>query len=151
MTTGEAIQFNERRIYLRHPIKLLIEVKTGKESEAVVTETGDLSQGGVSFIANWQMPIGHEVSITFIFGQKSFQMKGRVSYCQENPRTWSYYTGVSFLDPSGTFYVKLAKQFIELIQQADKKTPKKNIQVYEVVSETSFMGRLKGLFAKKGN
>lgn len=122
---------SNQRIHLRYPIKLLVEVSAEGGQSAFVVETHDLSQGGISFYCGWRVPIGQLLKVTFIFAHRSFEMRARVTYCNEEARSWRFYVGAAFLDASGTCYVNLAKQFVRMIERDQNDPEAKSVEIYE--------------------
>ncbi|MEI8344802.1 MAG: PilZ domain-containing protein [Candidatus Omnitrophota bacterium] len=106
----------EKRVHLRHPVKLLIEIKPSRGQAEVVTETEDLSRGGVSFYVDWKLPEGQRVVITFIMNKKKFRVKGKVAYSREYTESWYFLTGVEFIETRSRDYVKFAERLGELIR-----------------------------------
>ena len=119
------------RIHLRYPVKLLVEIATTGNQSVFVAETQDLSQGGISFYCGWRLPVGQPLTVTFIFAQKSFEMKARVTYCNEEVKTWRFFVGAAFLDASGTCYVNLAKQFVRMIEEDQQNPSPRKVVLYE--------------------
>lgn len=101
----------ERRRFLRHPIRVPIKIHLPDREDPGKSQTGDLSGGGLLFSWPAEITPGTSLEITLPIGSQAFRMKGCVAYCVKNEAgDTSFRIGVAFEEPAMSFRLKLAEE-----------------------------------------
>lgn len=107
---------SDKRKYLRHPFSIPIKLEMPAEPQTGVSESTDISQGGLSFLWNTSLSRGSRLHITIPVKEKRFELNARVAYSHEDavhPRLFR--TGVKFTDIDSAFKAKLAEETLEIL------------------------------------
>ena len=104
----------ERRQFLRHPLRVPIQVRIVGDPILVKSQTGDLSEGGLYFFWTRELSKGTGVSVAIPVLTRVFEMTGEVAYSSQDLETRLYRTGVSFTRPASAFRAKLAEEILRI-------------------------------------
>ncbi|MGB2630191.1 MAG: PilZ domain-containing protein [Candidatus Omnitrophota bacterium] len=105
----------ERRRYVRHLLvqPLEFQVSVGEPEK---TETIDLSEGGLLFTSKKNVAPGTVIKIQMPLYEKVFNIKAKVVHSRKDISSELFNIGVTFLEYSDAFKVKLIEQ-IYLIEE----------------------------------
>ena len=106
----------ERRKYYRHPIQVPIKLSPTEGGAGTVTESCDLSLGGLNFIWPKKLTRGAVLDITIPVKEKLFQLRGKVMFSREDRKTARYSTGISFVDFPSAFKARLAEEVLQILE-----------------------------------
>ena len=114
----------ERRHYIRHPISLPLAysvVKQGLIDSAggILTETNNVSIGGLSFPARHPVKADSIIAIKMPFEDKIFNVKAKVVRCENNAETKLYDVAVKFFRLYEAFKVKMIEQIYFISEYRD--------------------------------
>lgn len=104
----------ERRRFTRYAIP--VPVRCRSDGDGFETRAGDLSGGGVSFLAGHRLPPGQEVEVALPLERDSFRMRGEVVRCEPDPEAGDYRVGVRFSNDEHRFRAKLGEQVARIHQ-----------------------------------
>ena len=106
---------SEKRKFFRHPIHAPIKLELTR-SEPWVSETADISLGGLSFLWKQRLSKGNVVRVSIAVKEKIFDVQGRVMYSAEDRKTGKCRSGILFVDPPSAFKARLAEQALEILE-----------------------------------
>ncbi len=135
----------ERRQFLRHPIKVPIKLRITGQKDTLKCQSADLSEGGLHFLWPENMAKGSLLEISIPIAEKLFKLNGRVAYSFEDAHTGLYRTGISFEGPTMSFRVKLAEEILR-IQEFREETSR---TVGRLISEEEAASRWIKKYAEK--
>ncbi len=121
----------DKRQFYRHPISVPIRYQEKMAPAAEKTKSVDLSEGGLSFLADHFLEKGASVHLSIPVENEIFQIRGQVAYCTRLSSTGFYRTGVAFLDAMDAFRAKLAEELIKIKQYRDKLSAELGRQITE--------------------
>lgn len=81
-----------------------------------MTESTDLSLGGLSFLWKNKLSKGNTLHISIPVKEKLFEIEARVAYAKPDRKTGRYRIGVSFFNPASAFKAKLAEESLEILE-----------------------------------
>ncbi|MGB2599357.1 MAG: PilZ domain-containing protein [Candidatus Omnitrophota bacterium] len=110
------MQKRERRHFIRHLLVNPLEFKVTEEEEPEKTETINVSEGGLLFMAKKDVAPGTVIRIQMPLYEKTFNIKASVVHSDKDSTSGLYKVGVKFLTYSDAFKVKLIEQ-IYLIEE----------------------------------
>jgi c-di-GMP-binding flagellar brake protein YcgR len=105
----------ERRKYFRHPIQVPLKLKPAHR-HGTLSESRDLSLGGLNFIWPSKLSRGTLLDITIPVKEKMFELRARVTFSREDRRTARFLTGVSFVDFPSAFKARLAEEVLQILE-----------------------------------
>ncbi len=125
--------FEERRQFLRYPIRVKMELQLASDSSNLHSQTGDLSGGGLHFFWIRSLAKGTSLKIALPVLNRAFKLTGEVVYSIRDAVTGLFRTGVAFRDPSSTFRMKLAEEILRIqkFQEELSRKQKEEISVEE--------------------
>ncbi len=107
----------EKRKFFRHPIHVPIRLRFIDEDKTAVSESTDLSLGGLCFLWKKRLTKGKLLMLTIPVKEKIFDdIKAKVAYSREDRKTAHYRTGVAFMDAPSAFKAKLAEEALQILQ-----------------------------------
>ncbi len=121
----------EKRKFFRHPITAPLKIRPAREENPVLTETQDLSLGGLSFFWRKRLSKGSLVDISIPIKNKLFEIKTRVAYSKEDRKSGNYRTGVAFIDYPSAFKAKMAEEALEIMEYRKKLSEEENRNISE--------------------
>jgi len=119
-----AVPILERRRFIRHPLTLplkfqVLKTRAGSDQKEGLSETIDISQGGLMFSARRPVEVDSKIIVKMPFEDKVFKIKARVAHCNKNPETKLYEIGVCFYRLKEAFKVKLIEQIYLISEYRD--------------------------------
>ncbi|MDH3976246.1 MAG: PilZ domain-containing protein [Deltaproteobacteria bacterium] len=108
----------DKRVFVRHPTEIPIEVFSTKIDGPICPNLKDISEGGISFRSKENFPKGELIEITIPFVTPVFHSKGIIVWTR---RDGQYYEiGVRFHNSSDAFRVRMIEQicYIETYRRA---------------------------------
>jgi len=78
------------------------------------SRTGDLSEGGLSFLLQEEVPEGTELDLTIPLEGHRFRMVGNVAYCRREASEDFFRIGIAFQNPDMAFRAKLAEEILRI-------------------------------------
>jgi len=121
----------EKRQFYRHPLKVPIQYQAASLSRGSQTSSVDLSQGGLSFLADRFFAKGTVINLTIPVGEELFKLQGHVAYCNREAAMDRYRTGVAFMNAVDAFQAKLAEQMHRIREYRAKRSR----ELHEELSE----------------
>ena len=106
----------EKRHFFRHPLNAPIQLRMEKGADAYVSESKDISLGGLSFVWPSRLSKGSLLTLSIPVKEKVFDVKARVAYSKGYKKSTQYRTGVAFLNPPDAFKAKLAQEVLQIIE-----------------------------------
>ncbi len=107
---------HERRRYIRHLLVNPLEFQVTKEEGFQKSETIDVSEGGLLFVAKRDVPPGTMIDLQMPVYDKIFKIRARVVHNRKDESSELYRIGVEFESYADAFKVKLIEQ-IYLIEE----------------------------------
>ncbi|MBL8957828.1 MAG: PilZ domain-containing protein, partial [Myxococcaceae bacterium] len=104
-------RYENRRRFVRHPIRVPVSVRPHGGSEPFLSRAGDLSEGGLSFASVAPFERGAMVDIELPVHHSRFTLKGAVASCTAH-EDGSWRIGLSFTETGLNFKMKLAEQVL---------------------------------------
>src|SRR4051812_27474280 len=105
---------DERRQYVRHHIRVPLQVRLNDGSPEFVSRTGDLSEAGLSFLSPRPLEKGTLLEIDIPVSVRRFKMPGMVRGCSEVEG--GFRIGLSFEETGSLFRMKLAEQVLRIAE-----------------------------------
>ena len=93
-----------------------IELQLAKKEDSFLSQSLDLSLGGLSFLWPAKLSRGSLVQITIPVKQKLFQIKAKVVSSKEHGKSARFRTGVCFQDTPSAFKAKLAEEVLQILE-----------------------------------
>lgn len=121
----------ERRKFFRHRISVPLHLSHEDSSSPFVSDSADLSLGGLCFLWKNKLPKGKILNVTIPVKERFFVVQGKVCYCREDRKSGRYRTGISFMDGSSAFKAKLAEEALEIIEYRKKLSKEQGREVPE--------------------
>jgi c-di-GMP-binding flagellar brake protein YcgR len=110
------ISDKERRKFFRHPIQVPIKLRLSPRAGEAVSQSRDLSLGGLNFIWPKKLTRGTFLDITIPVKEKFFELRAKVVYSREDRKTAHYSTGVRFVDFPSAFKARLAEEVLQILE-----------------------------------
>ncbi len=110
----------EKRSFFRHPISVPLRLRAAKKRVSGSSASCDLSQTGLSFFWDKELPRGLSINITLPIKEKRFKINGKIVYSDENLKTGLFKIGVLFNDAASAFQAKLAEEVLEILEYRKK-------------------------------
>jgi hypothetical protein len=104
---------NKRRFY-RHPVNVPIQVHELTSRNFQRSESVDISEGGICFMADRFLAKGATVGLSIAVKDTVFKINGQVAYCNRVAAVNLYRTGIAFQDQNDAFRAKLAEQMLQI-------------------------------------
>ena len=108
-----ANSLNKRKFY-RHPVNVPIQFQELSAKTLQRSESVDISEGGICFMADKFLAKGVTVSLSIPVQDTVFKITGMVAYCNRVASVNRYRTGIAFQDQNAAFRAKLAEQMLEI-------------------------------------
>lgn len=105
---------NNKRKFYRHPINVPIRVHELTSKSFQRSESVDISEGGICFMADRFLAKGASVGLSIAVQNTVFKINGQVAYCNRVATVNRYRTGIAFQDQNDAFRAKLAEQMLEI-------------------------------------
>ena len=121
---------NNRRSFYRHPYHYPIKICAEK---SVMTQTVDMSLGGLSIDYDKNFSIGQSVTIEIPLSEHVFKLTGRVCYSVKKGDAEHFRVGIAFENESSRFMAKMAEEIL-CIQKLQKRM---SLEANEPVDETT--------------
>jgi len=106
----------EKRRFIRHLLVSPLEYEVEQEGKTEKSETIDISEGGLLFVAKNDVAPGSNINIQLPLYERTFHIKARVIHSTKDVESGLFRIGVSFSSYSDAFKVKLIEQ-IYLIEE----------------------------------
>ncbi len=106
----------EKRQFFRHPINVPIQLKMERSEDSYLSESKDISLGGLSFVWPSRLSKGSVMMLSIPVREKVFDLKVRVAYCKNYKKSNQYHAGVSFLNSTDMFKAKLAEEVLQIME-----------------------------------
>jgi c-di-GMP-binding flagellar brake protein YcgR len=104
----------DRRRYVRHPIRVPVDVRPRGDTPDFVSRVADLSEGGLAFVSPQAMATDAVLDISLPVGDQRFTVAATVVRCLTAEGEDSYRIGVAFLHPAMAFRMKIAEQILRI-------------------------------------
>lgn len=78
------------------------------------SRTGDLSEGGLSFLLSEEVAEGTQLDLTIPLEGRRFHITGTVVYCRKETANNAYRIGIFFVNPDMAFRAKLAEEVLRI-------------------------------------
>ncbi|MEA3489858.1 MAG: PilZ domain-containing protein [Candidatus Omnitrophota bacterium] len=110
------MMYHEKRRFIRHLLVNPLEFQVSEEKEFEKSETLDVSEGGLLFVSKNDVPAGTLIKLQMPLYDKIFKVKAKVMHTEKDTATGLYRIGVTFVNYTDAFKVKLIEQ-IYLIEE----------------------------------
>ncbi|HSK18153.1 MAG TPA: PilZ domain-containing protein [Longimicrobiales bacterium] len=114
MGQEKAAAFSPPRRFIRHTAGVPIEVRTVRGREARRQPTINISEGGLSFVSEEDIPVGTTIEIRIAEVDPPFEAKARVVWVKGEDD--GYCIGVQFLDAADAFRSRMVEQVCAIEQ-----------------------------------
>ncbi|HYH82518.1 MAG TPA: PilZ domain-containing protein [Longimicrobium sp.] len=98
-----------RRTFIRHTVGVPIVVRKVDGSGAREEQSVNVSEGGLSFVSENEIPIGTTIEVCIAEVDPPFQAEARVVWASPEPEG-GWCTGVQFLEAADAFRVRMVEQ-----------------------------------------
>ncbi len=98
------------RQFIRHPIDVPIEIRTGHRESGSEFHTQDISLGGLAVHSAVAVEPGALIEVRIPYVQPAFEARARVAWCRPRRDGPGHELGVSFLDPEDVFRARMVAQ-----------------------------------------
>lgn len=106
----------EKRHFYRHPVNVPIQLKLEHSKDGYVSESKDISLGGLCFVWPNKLPKGSLLTVSIPVKEKVFDVRARVAYCKGYKKSNHFRTGVSFINSPDAFKARLAEEVLQIIE-----------------------------------
>lgn len=107
-TGAAAAGFSPPRRFIRHTADVPIEIRTVRGREARRQPAINISEGGLSFVSEEDIPVGTTIEIRIAEVQPPFEARARVVWTREEDD--AHCIGVQFLDEDDAFRARMVEQ-----------------------------------------
>ncbi len=108
MGSGEQVQSDPRREFLRHTVDVPLEVDRVGESTPVAEQGVNVSYGGLAFLSPVCPTVGEILRLRIATVEPVFEARARVAWCR--PEHEKFLVGVQFLDSTAAFQSRMVQQ-----------------------------------------
>ena len=140
---GKAVRSNPHREFLRHTIRVPLEVTRADGVEPLMEEGVNVGYGGLAFVSTRCPKAGEILQLRIATVEPAFEAAARVAWCR--PEDDRYLVGVEFLDSSDAFRSRMVQQVcsIENYRQEIEEQEGRALDTSEAASEwiTKYAGR----------
>ena len=112
--TQQTTGFSPPRRFIRHTAEVPIEVRTLPGSPAHSTPAINVSEGGLSFVSDRNIPVGSTIEIRIEAVDPPFEAHARVVWVKAEDG--GYCIGVQFLDAADAFRSRMVEQVCAIEQ-----------------------------------
>ena len=142
----------ERRHFFRHPINVPIRLRIphSRPSSSYVSESSEISLGGLSFVWPSRITKGETVEITIPVKEKRYEVKGRVAYSREHGSSGHFRIGVEFVDFPDAFRARLAEEVIQILEYQKTLARESGHEISEEEAARRWIGRFADHYPKIG-
>ncbi|HET7462460.1 MAG TPA: PilZ domain-containing protein [Longimicrobium sp.] len=136
-----------RRAFIRHTAGVPLTVRRVDGSAARARQSVNVSEGGLSFVSEDEIPIGSTIEVRISEVDPPFEAHGRVVWATPDGECWCI--GVRFLDAADTFRVRMVEQVcaIERYRQEVEAAEGRTLTPQEAAGE--WIGKYAGRFPGK--
>ena len=106
----------EKRRFFRHPVNVPIQLKLEKAKDVYISESKDISLGGLSFVWPSRLSKGSLLTLSIPVKEKLFDVRARVAYGKGYKKSTQFRTGVAFINSPDAFKAKLAEEVLQIIE-----------------------------------
>ena len=97
------------RQFIRHPVDVPIEIRSGHCEACAEFHTQDISLGGLAVLSKDAVEPGSLIEVRIPYVQPAFEARARVAWCRPR-RGGGHEVGVSFLDAADVFLARMVEQ-----------------------------------------
>ena len=143
-TATETVRSNPRRAFIRHTVGVPLEVRAVDESAPHVEESVNVSEGGLSFVSDKDLPLGSTIEVRIPEVDPPFEAHARVAW--RSAEDGRYCIGVQFLDAADAFRARMVEQVcaIERYRQEVEADEGRTLTTQEAAAE--WIGKYAGRF-----
>lgn len=136
-----------RRAFIRHTVGVPLSVRRVDGSAARARQSVNVSEGGLSFLSEDEIPIGSTIEVRIPEVDPPFEANGRVVWATPDGECWCI--GVQFLDAADAFRVRMVEQVcaIERYRQEVETGEGRTLTPQEAADE--WIGKYAGRFPGK--
>lgn len=107
-------RYNPRRSFIRHTAGVPLQVRTLDGASTPTRQSVNVSQGGLSFVSECEIPLGTTLQIRMPEVDPPFEAAARVVWM--SPEEGNFCIGVAFLEPADAFRVRMVEQVCAIEQ-----------------------------------
>lgn len=137
----------DKRKFYRHPIHAPIVVHSNHDT-GDLSESIDLSLGGLSFYWPSNLSRGASLRITIPVKEKRFTIDSKVVYSKHDAQTGLFRTGVLFKDLASEFRAKIAEEALEILEYRRHMSAEQGRDVSEEEAARLWIQKYADLFPK---
>jgi len=98
------------RQFIRHPIDVPIEIRTGQAGPGAEFHTHDISLGGLAVHSAAPVEPGSMIEVRIPYVEPAFEARARVAWCRPRRAGSGHEVGVSFLNAQDVFLARMVTQ-----------------------------------------
>lgn len=127
----------ERRRFVRHPLEFPLTYKVLDQTSFTISQTTDMSDFGISFLADEPLTEGQLLELDIHSPKKLFHAKSIVKWQNYSSTENKYRIGVMFVNRQEGFHARMLEQIcqIDLYHRYKMQTEKREIPYNEVAFE----------------
>jgi len=103
---------NERRIFIRHPSDVPLDVRLEDASTPRQESLSNVSAGGLTFISDAPFTNGSTLIVRIVLVSPVFEARGRVVWCGED--SGRYEIGLEFIETKDAFRMRMVEQICHI-------------------------------------
>jgi len=103
---------SERRIFIRHPSDIPLEVEPGNVVLRKEELLSNVSVGGLTFVSNVPFEKNSTVKITIRAVRPAFEASGRIVWCSDS--SGRFEIGVEFIETKDAFRIRMVEQICHI-------------------------------------
>ena len=125
------------RQYIRHPVDVPIEIRTGPAATSTELHSQDISLGGLALHAAQAVEPGELIEVRIPYVQPAFAARARVAWCRPARMGVGHELGVSFLDAEDAFLARMVEQvcYIEDYRKSVEREEGRHLSPEEAAGE----------------
>ena len=139
----------EKRSFYRHPVNVPIQLRIEKAPDAYVSESKDISLGGLSFVWPSRISKGSLLTISIPVKEKVFDVRARVAYSKSYKKSNQYRTGAAFIGSPDAFKAKLAEEVLQIIEYQKSISRELGYELSEEEAAKKWISSYAGKFSKR--
>jgi len=125
------------RQFIRHPVDVPIEIRTGTRDGGTEFQAQDISLGGLALHSTVPVEPGSLIEVRIPYVQPAFEARARVAWCRPRREGGGHEVGVSFLDAEDAFLARMVEQvcYIEDYRKSVARLEGRELSSEEAASE----------------
>ena len=135
---------NPRRAFIRHTAGVPIEVRAVPGSAGLRQQSVNVSEGGLSFVSDRDIPIGSTIEVRIAEVDPPFEARARVVW--SSPENGRHCIGVQFLDANDAFRARMVEQVCSIERYRKEVEEREGRALTPQEAAAEWIGRYAGRF-----